>query len=329
MAAARGLLEVAREKMRTRHFSLRTEQAYLQWIRRYVTFHGRRHPRELGAPEVEVFLSHLAVDRKVSASTQNQAMQALLFLYRQVLEVELPWLENVTRAVQPRRLPVVLSRAQVRALLAQLEGIPWLVASLLYGGGLRLMEALALRVKDLALDRGELVVRDGKGGKDRVTVLPEALIPHLRAHLVRLEERFREQRRRGDPGVSLPQALARKYPRAGTDWGWQYLFPAKGLCADPYDGRPTRHHVHEKAIQRAVQLAVRAAGLSVPASCHTLRHCFATHLLEDGYDIRTVQELLGHSDLNTTMIYTHVMNKGARGVRSPLDRAAATGPGEE
>ena len=329
MAAARGLLEVAREKMRTRHFSLRTEQAYLQWIRRYVTFHGRRHPRELGAPEVEVFLSHLAVDRKVSASTQNQAMQALLFLYRQVLEVELPWLENVTRAVQPRRLPVVLSRAQVRALLAQLEGIPWLVANLLYGGGLRLMEALALRVKDLALDRGELVVRDGKGGKDRVTVLPEALIPHLRAHLVRLEERFREQRRRGDPGVSLPQALARKYPRAGTDWGWQYLFPAKGLCADPYDGRPTRHHVHEKAIQRAVQLAVRAAGLSVPASCHTLRHCFATHLLEDGYDIRTVQELLGHSDLNTTMIYTHVMNKGARGVRSPLDRAAATGPGEE
>lgn len=329
MAAARGLLEVAREKMRTRHFSLRTEQAYLQWIRRYVTFHGRRHPRDLGAPEVEVFLSHLAVDRKVSASTQNQAMQALLFLYRQVLEVELPWLENVTRAVLPRRLPVVLSRAQVRSLLAQLEGIPWLVASLLYGGGLRLMEALALRVKDLALDRGELVVRDGKGGKDRVTVLPEALIPHLRSHLVRLEERFRDQRRRGDPGVSLPQALARKYPRAGTEWGWQYLFPAKGLCVDPYDGRTTRHHVHEKAIQRAMQLAVRAAGLTVPASCHTLRHCFATHLLEDGYDIRTVQELLGHSDLNTTMIYTHVMNKGARGVRSPLDRVAATSQTDE
>jgi integron integrase len=329
MVAGRGLLEVAREKMRTRHFALRTEQAYLQWIRRYVTFHGRRHPRELGASEVEVFLTHLAVDRKVSASTQNQALQALLFLYRRVLEVDLPWLENVTRALRPRRVPVVLSRAEVRALLAHLDGIPWLVASLLYGGGLRLMEALSLRVKDVRLERGELVVRGGKGGKDRVTVLPEALVPQLRSHLSRLEERFRDQRRRSEPGVSLPRALAHKYPRAGTEWGWQYVFPARGLCADPYDGRPTRHHVHEKAIQRAVQIAVRKAGITVPASCHTLRHSFATHLLEDGYDIRTLQELLGHSDLNTTMIYTHVMQKGAMGVRSPLDRANDPRPNDQ
>jgi integron integrase len=325
MAEGRGLLEVAREKMRTRHLALRTEQAYLQWIRRFVTFHGRRHPRNLGASEVELFLTHLAVDRKVSASTQNQALQALLFLYCQVLDVDLPWLENVTRAVRPRRVPVVLDRSEVRALLGRLEGTPWLVASLLYGGGLRLMEALNLRVKDVRLDLGELVVRGGKGGKDRVTVLPEALVPHLRSHLARVEERYREQRRRAEPGVSLPQALAHKYPRAGTEWGWQYVFPAKGLCSDPYDGRPKRHHVHEKAIQRAVQHAVRKAGIVVPASCHTLRHCFATHLLEDGYDIRTVQELLGHSNLNTTMIYTHVMKKGARGVRSPLDRASDPG----
>ncbi len=323
MADGRGLFAVAREKMRTRHFAWRTEQAYLQWIRRFVAFHGRRHPRTLGVAEVEAFLTHLAVDRKVSASTQNQALQSLLFLYGKVLEVDLPWLANVTRAVRPQRLPVVLSRSEVRALLAQLEGTPWLVASLLYGGGLRLMEALGLRVKDLALERGEIAVRGGKGGKDRMTVLPEALVPHLRAHLERLHARFLDQHRRGEPGVSLPLALARKYPAACHDWGWQYLFPAAGLCADPYDGRPTRHHLHPKVVQRAVQIAVRKAGLAVPASCHTLRHCFATHLLEDGYDIRTLQELLGHSDLNTTMIYTHVVNKGAKGVRSPLDRANA------
>jgi integron integrase len=322
MESQPGLLTVARERMRTRHLALRTEHAYLQWFRRYLAFHNRRHPRELGAPEVEQFLTHLALDRKVSAATQNQALQALLFLYRHVLEVELPWLNDVTRASHSKHLPVVLDRSEVRALLAQLHGTPWLVANLLYGSGLRLLEALRLRVKDLALERGELIVREGKGGKDRVTMLPGALDTQLRAHLARLRAWYEDQRRRGQPGVTVPFALARKYPQAATQWGWQYLFPAAQLCRDPYSRLPARPHLHEKAVQRAVQAAVRKAGLSRPASCHTLRHCFATHLLEDGYDIRTVQELLGHSDLKTTMIYTHVMAKGAKGVRSPLDRKA-------
>lgn len=320
MGSGLGLFAVARERMRTRHLALRTEQAYLQWMRRYIAFHRRRHPRDLGAPEVEQFLTHLAVQRKVSAATQSQALQALLFLYRNVLEVELPWLDNITRASPTRRLPVVLSRPEVHAVLAQLEGTPWLVASLLYGSGLRLTEALRLRVKDLALERGELIVREAKGRKDRVTMFPTALEIPLRAHLSRLRSWFEEERRRQRPGVSLPTAVARKFPAAATQWGWQYVFPASGLCRDPYTRQWVHHHVHEKGIQRAVQAAVLGAGLSQPASCHTLRHCFATHLLEDGYDIRTVQELLGHSDLKTTMIYTHVMNKGAKGVRSPLDR---------
>jgi len=318
-----GLFAVARERMRTRHLALRTEQAYLQWMRRYIAFHRRRHPRDLGAPEVEQFLTHLAVHRKVSAATQSQALQALLFLYRSVLEIELPWLDNITRASTAKRLPVVLSRTEVQALLSQLEGTPWLVANVLYGSGLRLMEALRLRVKDLALDRGELIVREAKGGKDRVTVVAAALETPLRAHLAHLRSWYEEERRRERPGVSLPTALARKFPAAGTQWGWQYLFPAAGICRDPYTRQWVRHHLHEKVIQRAVQAAVHKAALTQPASCHTLRHCFATHLLEDGYDIRTVQELLGHSDLKTTMIYTHVMTKGARGVRSPLDRHAA------
>jgi integron integrase len=321
-----GLLAVARERMRTRHLSLRTEQAYLQWMRRYIAFHKRRHPRVLGAPAVEAFLTDLAVKRKVSAATQNQAMQALLFLYRHVLEIELPWLDNVTRAASAKRLPVVLTREEVRSLLSQLQGTPWVVASLLYGSGLRLMEALRIRVKDLALERGELIVRDGKGGKDRVTMVPTALETPLRAHLARLREWYEDQRRRKQPGVSLPTALARKYPQGGRQWGWQYLFPSASLCRDPYAGVPVRHHLHEKVVQRAVQEAVHRAELTQPASCHTLRHCFATHLLEDGYDIRTVQELLGHADLKTTMVYTHVMGKGAGGVRSPLDRHAPAGP---
>jgi integron integrase len=328
------LFTLTRERIRTRHLALRTEHAYLQWLRRYLEFHKGAHPRELGAPEVEEFLTHLAVHRKVSAATQSQALQALLFLYRHVLEIELPWLDNVTRAAQPRRLPVVLSRPDVTALLAQLSGTPWLVASLLYGSGLRLTEALRLRVKDLALERGELIVREAKGGKDRVTMLPGALEAHVRAHLARLRSWYEEERRRQRPGVSLPRALGRKFPDAAIRWGWQYLFPSATLCRDPYSGQLVRHHLHEKIIQRAVQAAVLKAGLTQPASCHTLRHCFATHLLEDGYDIRTVQELLGHSDLKTTMIYTHVMTKGARGVRSPLDRQGAGadrqgGAGEE
>jgi len=316
-----GLLATARERMRTRHLSLRTEQAYLQWLRRYAAFHGGGRPlAELGPGEIERFLTHLAVEDRVGAATQNQALQALLFLYRHVLGVELPWLGSVTRAATVKRLPVVLSRAEVRSLLAQLDGTSWLIASLLYGSGLRLMEGMRLRVKDVALERGELIVREGKGGKDRVTMLPAALSTPVRAHLARLRAWFEEERRRDQPGVSLPYALSRKYPQAGTQWGWQYLFPAPTLCRDPYLEVPVRHHLYAKRVQRALQIAVRRAGLSQPASCHTLRHCFATHLLEDGYDIRTVQELLGHSDLKTTMIYTHVMSKGARGVRSPLDQ---------
>jgi integron integrase len=319
-ATGRSLSDVAREKMRTRHMAYRTEQSYLQWIRRYVVFHDRRHPRELGPAAVEQFLSYLAVERKVSASTQSQALQALLFLYRHVLEQDLPWLDNVTRATRPRRLPVVLSRAEVAALLAQLQGTHWLVASLLYGGGLRLLEGLRLRVKDVLAERQELIIRDGKGGKDRVTVLPSSLDGPLREHLAALRRWFDQERRRGAPGVSLPTALRTKYPGASQSWGWQYVFPARSLCRDPYGRGLIRHHLHEQSLQRAVKEAVRKAGIQQPASCHTLRHCFATHLLEDGYDIRTVQELLGHSDVKTTMIYTRVMGKGAKGVISPLDR---------
>ena len=320
MPEGRGLFEVAREGIRTRHLAFRTEQAYLYWMRRYVKFHGRRHPRDMGAAEVEAFLTHLAVGAKVGASTQNQALQALLFLYRQVLGIELPWLENVTRASRPKRLPVVLSVAEVRSVLAQLDGTAWLLASVLYGGGLRLMEAHRLRVKDLVIERGEIIVRDAKGGKDRVTVLPLTIVPQIREHLAKLFARFERQRKLNEPGVSLPTALARKYPNAAIEWGWQWIFPASSLCRDPYTGRPTRHHQHEKMLQRAVQIAVRKAGILQPASCHTFRHCFATHLLEAGSDIRTVQELLGHADVRNTMIYTHVTRKGAMGVKSPLDR---------
>lgn len=320
MDQGRGLLTVMRDRMRTRHLAYRTEQTYLQWVRRYIAFHKRRHPRELGGAEVEQFLTYLAVGRKVSASTQNQALQAILFLYRQVLDTELPWLENVTRAQRAQHLPVVLSREEVRRVLSRLDGTAWLIGHLLYGSGLRVTEALRLRVKDCVIDRGEIIVRDAKGGKDRVTVLPASLETPLRAHLARLREWFESERRGARPGVTLPLALSRKYPNAATQWGWQYLFPSANICTSPYSGKAVRHHLHEKSIQRAVKAAVHKAGIVQPASCHTLRHSFATHLLEDGYDIRTVQELLGHSDVKTTMIYTHVMRKGAKGVKSPLDR---------
>lgn len=320
MAAGRGLFEVAVEKMRTRHFAFRTEKAYLNWIRRYVNFHERRHPREMGAAQIESFLSHLAVESHVSASTQNQALQALLFLYQRVLGIDLPFLEHVTRALQPRRLPVVLTVAEVHAVLAQLDGTAWLVANLLYGSGLRLMEALRLRVKDLILERQEIVVRDAKGAKDRVTVLPASILGPLGVHLAKLRLRFDQDRKSGGAGVSLPHALASKFPKYATHWGWQYVFSASSLCTDAYSGQLVRHHLHEKSIQRAVQAAVGKAGITQPASCHTFRHCFATHLLEAGYDIRTVQELLGHADVRITMLYTHVLRKGAMGVKSPLDR---------
>ena len=321
MTEGRGLFEVTRDRIRTLHLALRTERAYLHWIRRYVKFHDRKHPREMGSAEVEAFLTHLAVKQRVSAATQNQALHALLFLYRQVIGSDLPWLENITRASKPKRLPVVLSRTEVRAVLAELDGVAWLIASLLYGGGLRLTEALRLRVNDLHLECGEIVVRGGKGGKDRVTVLPTVLITPFRVHLSKLNARFVRKRRRGGLGVSLPMAVANKYPTSAKQWGWQYLFPADSPCTDPYSGDLIRHHVHERVIQRAVQAAVRKAGIAQPATCHTFRHCFATHLLQSGCDIRTVQELLGHADVRTTMIYTHVTGKGAMGVTSPLDRS--------
>lgn len=320
MPESRGLFAVTRDRIRSQHLAVRTEKTYLQWIRRFVEFHGRRHPRELGPSDVESFLTYLAVERKVSAATQNQALGAVLFLYRQVLSIELPWLDNVVRAVKPKHLPTVLTRAEVRSLLAQLQGVPWLVASILYGGGLRLTEGLQLRVKDIDLERCEVMVRDGKGSKDRLTVLPSALVTPLRAHLQILHGQFVEERRRGEPGVTMPFAIARKTPGASTSWGWQFVFPSRYRTAAAPGAERLRDHLHQKAIQRAVQVAVRKAGIDKPASCHTLRHCFATHLLEDGYDIRTLQELLGHSDVSTTMIYTHVLNKGALGVRSPLDR---------
>jgi integron integrase len=320
MAQPPRLLEQVRDRIRAKHYSYRTEKTYVHWIRRFILFHGKRHPREMGAAEVERFLTSLAVERKVSASTQNQALSAVLFLYRDVLEIELPWLDGVVRARRPERRPVVLTRDEVHRVLARLDGVQWLVASLLYGSGLRIQECLQLRVKDVSLDRGELLVRDGKGQKDRMTVLPSALVPHLRVHLDRVRRLYEADRAAGRPGVSLPYALRRKYPQAATAWGWQYVFPSRTFCRDPYSGESVRHHLHPQNLQRSVRIAVHAAGITQPASCHTFRHCFATHLLEDGYDIRTVQELLGHSDVKTTMIYTHVLNRGGRDVLSPLDR---------
>ena len=315
-----GLLATTREVMRTRRMSLRTEKAYLFWIRRFIRADPGRHPRERGAADVERFLTQLAVRGRVAPSTQNQALAAMLFLYRKVLLQDLPWLGNVTRATRPRHLPVVLSRDETRRVLAELRDVPWLVAILLYGSGLRLNEALALRVKDIDLARRELVVRDGKGRKDRVTTLPEALRSPIAGHFSKLRAWFDNERRLARPGVSLPGALERKYPGASTSWPWQFVFPCSGTCVDPYTGQRVRHHLHASVIQRSVRCAVRRARIMKPASCHTFRHCFATHLLESGYDIRTVQELLGHSDVKTTMIYTHVLNRGGRGVQSPLDR---------
>lgn len=313
------LLDQVRQRCRVKHYSIRTEKCYVDWIRRFILFHQKRHPSEMGAPEVEAFLTHLAVNRNVAASTQNQALAAILFLYREVLEIELPWLDGVTRAKKPPRLPVVLSETEVSRLLAQLDGTPLLIASLLYGSGLRLMEALRLRVKDIDLERSEITVRAGKGGKDRHTILPEKLVPLLSAQIDRVRAIHEQDLHDQVAPVYLPHALERKYPRAGRELAWQYLFPAKKPAIDPRSGLLRRHHVHEKGIQRAIKAAVRRAGLNKPASSHTLRHSFATHLLERGYDIRTVQELLGHKDIRTTQVYTHVLNRGGNAVRSPLD----------
>ncbi|WP_079200899.1 integron integrase [Pseudomonas sp. CC6-YY-74] len=314
------LLDQVREQIRLKHYSIRTERVYCEWVRRFIRFHRYRHPLEMGAAEVEAFLSDLAVGRNVSASTQNQALAALLFLYKQVLKLDLPWLGEIVRAKKPVRLPVVLSIAEVRQVLAGLKGELWLVGSLLYGSGMRLMEVMRLRVKDVDFARQEIVIRDGKGMKDRVTVLPQRLILPLQRHLavVRAIHQAEIQVGRGD--VYLPFALERKYPKAPLEWAWQYVFPAGGLSRDPRSGKMRRHHLDEKRVQRAFKAAVKEAGITKLATPHTLRHCFATHLLESGQDIRTVQELLGHADVKTTMIYTHVLNRGGLAVLSPLDR---------
>jgi integron integrase len=319
MDARPKLLQVVREKMRARHFSYRTEQAYVAWMRRFVLYHGKRHPREMGAVEVETFLTHLAIERRVSASTQNQALGAILFLYRHVLEISLPWLENIVRARKSMHVPVVLPRRDVQSLLAALEPPFDLIALLLYGSGLRLTEALRLRVKDVDFEYSQIVVRDGKGKKDRVTILADTAAAALRTHLVAVKARHELAMKRGYGGVEVPQRLAQKYPLAPTDWAWQYVFPAARPGRDPRSGAVRRHHLHETSVQRAVRVAARKLGIAKPVGPHTLRHCFATHLLERGYDIRTVQELMGHSDVRTTQIYTHVMKKGAGAVKSPLD----------
>lgn len=309
-----------REALRVRHYSLRTEQSYLQWAKRFIYFHDKRHPREMGAPEVEAFLTWLAVEGRVAASTQGQALAALLFLYKQVLGVDLPWLDEVVRAKRPQRLPTVLTTDEVAALLQQMEGVHSLMANLLYGTGMRLMECLRLRVKDVDLARREITIREGKGNKDRRTMVPTSLIPALEAHLDGVRERWRRDIEAGLPGVQLPNALEQKKPDEGQTLAWYWLFPARELSTDPRSGVRRRHHAHEQGIQRAIKRAVSAAGIAKPASTHTLRHSFATHLLESGQDIRTVQELLGHSDVKTTMIYTHVLNRGPMSVISPLDR---------
>lgn len=314
------LLDQVRARLRVKHYSIRTEHCYVDWIKRFIWFHDKRHPKDMGAQEIEAFLTHLAVKGRVSASTQNQAKSALLFLYREVLEQKLPWLERVTQAKAPTRLPVVLTLAEVQAVLKGLTGTHWLIASLLYGSGLRLMEAVRLRVKDVEFARREIVVREGKGAKDRVTMLPESVIEPFTAHLAKVRLLHREDLAAGVGDVYLPFALDKKYPNAGREWGWQYVFPSTKLSVDPRSGVTRRHHVDEKGIQRAMKQAVRDAQIVKPATPHSLRHSFATHLLLGGYDIRTVQELLGHSDVSTTMIYTHVLNRGGKGVVSPLDR---------
>jgi integron integrase len=313
------LLDRVRHAIRTRHYSMRTEKAYSGWIRRYVFFHGKRHPAEMGREEVERFLTDLAVRQRVSASTQNQAFSALLFLYREVLGQQLVGLEEVVRAKRPIRIPLVLSRAEVDVVLSHMTGTSFLMSSLMYGGGLRLLECCRLRVKDIDFNRGELQVRDGKGGKDRVTMLPGRVADLLREHLRRIQRQHESDLSDGRGAVELPFALERKYPRAAWEWGWQWVFPATRSYEERERGVIRRHHIHETVIQREFKIAVCAARIGKPASCHTLRHSFATHLLESGYDIRTIQELLGHNDVSTTMIYTHVLNRGGRGVKSPLD----------
>ncbi|WP_460764216.1 integron integrase [Lysobacter fragariae] len=314
------MYDEVRRVIQVKHYSTRTEAAYLGWIRRFIIANGKRHPRELGAEEVEQFLSSLATKGRVAASTQNQALSALLFLYREVLRIDLPWMENVVRAKHPRRLPTVLSREECQRILAQMDGRPWLLASLLYGTGLRLMECLRLRVKDVDFARNEITVRNGKGGKDRRTVLPKSLTDPILREVERARMLHNADLAEGFGSAWLPHALSRKYQNADRDFGWQYLFPSAHRSMDPRDNVVRRHHFDDAVLSRALKTACKRTGIVKPVSAHTLRHSFATHMIEAGYDIRTVQELLGHKDVATTQVYTHVLNKGAGGVLSPLDR---------
>jgi integron integrase len=323
-AVARGgapkLLDRVRHVIRAKHYSRRTEGAYVDWIRRYILFHKKRHPSEMGGQEITSFLTWLASSRRVSASTQNQALSAILFLYRDVLQTKIGTIEHLPRARMPVRVPVVLSRDEVARIMKNVDGVAWMIVALLYGAGLRLQECLELRVKDIDLERRQIVIRRGKGQKDRPTVLPTAVIEPLSRHLDAVKRQHLGDLGRGLGRVVLPFALDRKYPNAATEWGWQFVFPASRVCTDPRWGPPTRFHLHESVVQKAVAKAARQAGITKRVGPHTFRHSFATHLLEDGYDIRTVQELLGHADVSTTMVYTHVLNRGPLGVRSPVDR---------
>ena len=324
VASSPKLLDRVRWQLRVKHYSIRTEQAYVDWIRRYILFHHKRHPNEMAEREITEFLSHLAVEKNVSASTQNQAFSALLFLYQQVLERKLDFIDNVQRVTRPAKLPVVFTPSEARAVLAHLKGDYRLMAELLYGSGLRLMECLRLRVKDIDFGYNQITVRNGKGMRERVALLPQQVRRSLHAHLDRVKELHLQDLSRGGGKVFLPFALKRKYPNAERSWIWQYVFPAAKASLDPHSGEHRRHHVLEKNLQNAVKLAIRAAGIKKAASCHTFRHSFATHLLESGYDIRTVQELLGHKNVATTMIYTHVLNRPGLNIRSPLDRRPPT-----
>lgn len=314
-------MDEVRNAFRLHHYSYRTEETYIKWIRRFILFHDKRHPREMGATEIERFLSHLASDRNVAASTQNQALSALLFLYQKVLQVDLPWMDEIVRAKRPVRVPIVLTRSEVKSLLDAMSGKHWLMASLLYGSGLRLAECLRLRVQDIDTDYLQLTIKDGKGAKDRRTILPDSLVPHIEQQLVHVRSVHERDLTRRRSGVSLPYAIDRKYRNASRDWKWQYLFPSSRYAFIRCNESMRRHHAHPSSVARAVKIAANKVGLNKRASCHTFRHSFATHLLEAGYDIRTVQELLGHSNVNTTMIYTHVIKRGRRAVRSPLDSA--------
>jgi len=314
------LLERVRNAIRIRHYSLRTEQSYIHWIRRFILFHKKRHPNDMGEREISAFLTDLAVNRNVAASTQNQALSAILFLYQKVLDRKLEWLDDVVRAKRPAHMPVILTREETQQLLNEIPGINGLIIRVLYGTGMRKMECLRLRVQDIDFDYRQIVIRSGKGDKDRVTVLPDVLVEKLQKQLDRARAIHNHDLEEGYGEVALPHALARKYPDAGKEWRWQYVFPATHRSVDPYTGLIRRHHWFETNVSRAIREATRRLGINKRVSVHTLRHSFATHLLEDGYVIRTVQELLGHKDVKTTQIYTHVLNRGGRGVRSPLDR---------